>query len=81
MKEGSSRKNSGESGAKHKEAGAPPLTPSLILTLLITHTGTKESTQEGFHKAHREVRDRMERDRGTVERDIKRTRKRGSASL
>lgn len=48
MKEGKEEeKDSGESEAKHK-AQEPPLTPTLILSPLITHTGTKESPFHGF---------------------------------
>lgn len=43
------------------------LHPTFILPLLIAHTGTKESTQEGFPMARTEARDRTERDRGMVE--------------
>ena len=45
--EGGVEKNSRESEAKHK-AQEPPVTPTLSLPLLITHSGTKESTFREF---------------------------------
>lgn len=76
MKEGKEEeKDSGESEDKHK-AQEPPLTPTLILSPLITHTGTKESPFHGFsHGTQRSARQDRVR-----QRDGKRLRERGGGT-
>lgn len=73
---GRRRKTVGSPETKHR-VGAPPFTPAFALLLLITHTGTKESTKEGFSRAQRGARDRRELGRKDRERESEK--KRGSS--